>query len=162
MTISRDQITELLQVVASYDNRRVTVAMVDAWIEQGRRGSWHIQDALNAVHSHFQGSKATLYPLDITERIRAARNLPQLPGQPNGQPACVRCDEQGFVKDSYEKYGWVIRCRHDPQQLLARKPDDVHEAARLIKEGRALEEQNPGYYRRAHDAPHPSEPRGRP
>lgn len=80
---------------------------------------------------------------------------------PHADPLCKLCDEYGWVKDSEERFGWLYRCRHDPRQLLTKKPADVHEAARLIRAGRAQEEANPSYYRRAHNAPDPSEPRVR-
>lgn len=168
--ITREQTAEVLEVVAHYDGRRVTNPMVDTWHEQARRAKWHVTDALNAVHAHFAESKKQIYPLDITERIRAVKNLPPYPERAgerkqahtvHADPNCTLCDEYGWVNDSEDKYGWAIRCRHDPNQLLTPKPKDTYEAARQIRAGRALEAETPGYYRRAHDVPDPSEPRTR-
>ncbi|MCM6777743.1 hypothetical protein NDR87_30090 [Nocardia sp. CDC159] len=79
---------------------------------------------------------------------------------PHGSRSCPYCDEYGWVIDPDDRYGWAIRCRHDPHQLRPVKPDSVTEAARMIREGRRREEAEPGYYQRG---PDPSEPRrGRP
>ncbi|BCK58338.1 hypothetical protein [Nocardia wallacei] len=77
---------------------------------------------------------------------------------PHSDPACKFCDEYGWVHDPYDRYGWAIRCRHDPHQLRPVKPADVHEAARMIREGRRREEAQPGFYQRG-NGPDPAEPR---
>ncbi|WP_280186100.1 MULTISPECIES: hypothetical protein [Nocardia] len=163
--ISREQAAEILTTVAHYDNRPFTNKTIDTWWEAGRRARWHVADALEAVHAHFREHSRQIYPLDITERIRAARDIPRLPGQPGRKPTlsphadpdCTMCDEYGWVLDSEDRYGWVIRCRHDPNQVFTPRPDDHHEAAQLIRAGRALEDE--GHYRRVHAAPDLSEPR---
>jgi hypothetical protein len=72
---------------------------------------------------------------------------------------CDLCDEYGWVIGAEEKTGWAHRCRHDPEQLLTPKPADVHQAARLLREGRAREEAHPQQYRRASDGADPTPPR---
>jgi hypothetical protein len=163
--ISREQAAEILTTVAHYDNRPITNKTVDTWLEAGRRARWNVTEALDAVHAHFRERSRQIYPADITERIRAARDIPRLPGQtgrkpalsPHADPDCGMCDEYGWVLDSEDRYGWVIRCRHDPNQVFTARPDNHHEAAQQIRAGRALEDE--GHYRRVHAAPDPSQPR---
>lgn len=68
---------------------------------------------------------------------------------PNGSRTCQLCDEYGWVLDPEDQLGWAVKCRHDPHQLLPKKPADTHEAARMIRDGRRREEAQPGFYQRA-------------
>lgn len=140
--ITREHAAEVLAVIAEYDHRRVTERTVDTWHDHARRGGWTRDEAITAVHAHFAATRDTIYPADITERIRATRNLPPLPGQPTKRP-CDLCDEYGWIKNSAELYGWVYRCLHDPNQRLIKKPADVHAAAQILREGRAREAADP-------------------
>ncbi|MEU4075450.1 hypothetical protein, partial [Streptomyces parvus] len=147
MTMTDDQVRDLLVVIVGYDRRAsLDAATVTAWTEAARRAGWRHAEAVEAVRAHYDQSRDVLLPAMVTERIRATRRLPPLPGSgkqvlsPKSDPNCKLCDEYGYVIDPDDKYGWAIVCQHDPHQLLPQKPASVHEAARILREGRARAE----------------------
>lgn len=74
--LDRDQIIDLLSVIAAYDRRQVGEGDLAAWAEASRRAGWTFQAAVDAVHSHFADSSAWLMPGHVTERIRLQRRQP--------------------------------------------------------------------------------------
>jgi hypothetical protein len=83
--MSRDEIRQLLAIVASYDNRKVGTSMVEAWHETARRCRWTYAEAAEAVHAHYAEQTAYVMPGAITDRIRSARRYsrPALPTRSN-------------------------------------------------------------------------------
>ncbi len=158
-----DQVRDLLVVIAGYDRRQLDAATVNAWTEAARRAGWRHAEAVEAVRAHFDQSRDFLLPAMVTDRIRASKRLPPLPGSgkqvlsPKSDPACNRCDEYGYVLDPNDELGWAVVCQHDPHQLLPKKPANVHDAARMLREGRARQES--GHYARVTDYPDRTEPR---
>lgn len=39
--------------------------------------------------------------------------------------SCTMCDDQGWMLDEDDWYGWVIPCQHRPDQLLQQKPGHI-------------------------------------
>ncbi|MEJ9078830.1 hypothetical protein WKY82_10450 [Gordonia malaquae] len=76
MTLDRDQVIDLLTVIAAYDRRSIGEGDIAAWAESARRAGWRFDDAVNAVHDHFADSSRWLMPGHVTERIRLARRQP--------------------------------------------------------------------------------------
>jgi hypothetical protein len=68
-----DNIVELLQVAAAYDNRDIDAPMIAAWGEAARRQRWTFTEALEAVHQHYSQGVAWLMPGHVTQLIRRAR-----------------------------------------------------------------------------------------
>lgn len=160
--MSDDQVRDLLAVIAGYDRRPLDGPTLNAWTVASRRARWVYAEAVEAVRAHFDSSRDMLLPAMVTERVRATKRLPLLPGDgqqalgPKANPACRMCDEYGWVLDPDDELGWAVPCRHDPYQLRPRKPTDVHEAARMLREGRARE--SSGTYSRLTDYTDPTEP----
>ncbi len=75
--INRDQIIDLLSVVATYDRRTVGEMDVRAYGEAAERAGWTFDEAVEAVHRHFATSTAWLMPGHITDTLRAQRSAPR-------------------------------------------------------------------------------------
>lgn len=76
MSLTDDQIIDLLSVAAAYDNRKVNTDYVLAYGEASRRGRWTFQDAVDCVHEHYSRSTDFLMPAHITSLLREARSQP--------------------------------------------------------------------------------------
>lgn len=74
--MQRDEILTLMQVVASYDGRKIDGLIVDAWAESAGRARWDFRSASEAVHQHYVNSTAWLMPGHVTELIRAGKRHP--------------------------------------------------------------------------------------
>lgn len=79
--LDRDQIIDLLSVIAAYDRRSIGEGDIAAWSESARRAGWRFEDAVDAVHAHFADSSKWLMPGHVTERIRLARRQPAPAGE---------------------------------------------------------------------------------
>lgn len=69
-----EETAHLLAVIVAYDNRNPGQAAVAAWSEAARRGGWTLDEALDAVHSHFVENTTWLMPAHVTRVIRAKRD----------------------------------------------------------------------------------------
>lgn len=78
--MTRDQIIELLQVVSTYDGRKLDQMTIAAWGEAAKRGNWTPEKAAEAVHQHFATQTVWLMPGHVTEGIK----------RPSRQPANAR------------------------------------------------------------------------
>jgi hypothetical protein len=74
--MTHDQIVQLLQVITTYDSRKLDGPTVAAWKEAAARARWDFPLALEAVHQHYATSTAWLMPGHVTEAIKAARRQP--------------------------------------------------------------------------------------
>lgn len=74
--MERDEVVQLVQVIAAYDNRRIDELLIQTWSESARRARWTMAAATDAVHEHFARSTAWLMPGHVTEAIRTARRQP--------------------------------------------------------------------------------------
>ncbi|NKR32223.1 hypothetical protein GS504_15940 [Rhodococcus hoagii] len=71
-----DQIIELLQVVASYDNRNPDRYMIASWLDASQMARWQSDDAFSAVRQHFANSTDWIMPGHVTAIIRQKRSGP--------------------------------------------------------------------------------------
>lgn len=91
MTLTRDQVIELLQLAAAGDKRTIGEADVAMWSDAALIGRWAVrlrdresgqwvwsnQVALDAIRHHFARSTTYLLPGHITEFVAAYRRRPQ-------------------------------------------------------------------------------------
>lgn len=138
MTLTREQVVDLLSVAAAYDSRKPNPDTVLAWTEAAGRGRWDYQGALTAIHEHYAESAEWIMPAHITTRLKAVRQQPphlptqrdplavegydrprrQLPAQRQADPAHVR----SVMADLAREMGWEQRDRPLHEQLSVRCP----------------------------------------
>jgi hypothetical protein len=89
--MSEDQVVELVQIIATYDSRKIDGVTLGAWREASLRAQWDFRAACNAVHEHYAHVTQWLMPGHVTELIRATRRQPapvaEVLGLPAGPPA---------------------------------------------------------------------------
>ena len=91
--MTHDEVVQLLQVISTYDSRKLDGLTVAAWKESAVRARWDFRAALEAVHEHYSKSTAWLMPGHVTEQMRARARQPapasDLLGLPSSPPASV-------------------------------------------------------------------------
>lgn len=74
--MTHDEVVHLLQIVSTYDSRKLDHLTVAAWKEAASRARWTSDAALEAVHEHYSKSTAWLMPGHVTELVRAGKRHP--------------------------------------------------------------------------------------
>lgn len=72
--MTKAEIALLLALMASYDQRTIGDADVEAWYATAQHARWTNDDAKRAVVAHYAESTQRIMPADITAGIRARRN----------------------------------------------------------------------------------------
>ena len=75
----RNEIVNLLTLIAAYDGRTVGEGDVRAWSDAASRAGWTWAAAAEAVKAHFAESAARIMPGHVTQRIRADQDTPTPP-----------------------------------------------------------------------------------
>lgn len=123
--MTRDQVVEVLQTIAVYDNRKLDTLTIAAWTEAAERARWTHQGAIDAVHHHFARSSEWCMPAHITERLRADHKHPptmaevrDLPTGVTPLPSATPWAMARVVWASYEVNGAIERecpnCKASP------------------------------------------------
>lgn len=73
MTMTRDQIIDLLSIIVSYDNRAADEPAVIAWSAVAQSARWTWAEARDAVVAHYTSRTDWLMPAHVTTHIRARR-----------------------------------------------------------------------------------------
>lgn len=76
MSLTRNQIIDLLTAITAYDRRTIGEGDIAAWTEAARRAAWTYPDALDAIHAHHAHNPRWIMPGHITEHIRLQRRQP--------------------------------------------------------------------------------------
>lgn len=71
--MTRDDVLDLLKVIAAYDRRTVGEADVLVWSEQARRGRWSRDAAFEAIHAHYAEATSMIGTADVNRSVRASR-----------------------------------------------------------------------------------------
>lgn len=71
MSLTENQIIDLLKTAAAYDHRKPDAVSVIAYSEAARRGRWRFDTAVEAIHEHYAHCRDRLMPADITAFHRA-------------------------------------------------------------------------------------------
>lgn len=74
--MSRDDVAALLQIAATYDNRNIDDAVINAWLGTARDGRWTYELAVAAIRHHYTEQTAWIMPGHITQFIRNERRKP--------------------------------------------------------------------------------------
>ncbi|MFC9768890.1 hypothetical protein [Rhodococcus jostii] len=74
--MDEDQVVELVQIIATYDSRKIDGVTLGAWREASRRARWDFRAACEAVHEHYAHVTTWLMPGHVTELIRATKRHP--------------------------------------------------------------------------------------
>ncbi|MBB3040171.1 hypothetical protein [Hoyosella altamirensis] len=80
-------------------------------------------ELLAAVEHHHHDETTLLKPATLIRALKAIRGTTrEHKTSPHADPNCPYCDDQGWILDPNDKYGWAIRCQHDPNQRITTKP----------------------------------------
>ena len=129
MTMSTDDVVDLLSAITAYDNRNASTANVLAWAKAAELGRWTLPEALDAVHAHFVESTDFLMPAHITTRVKATRQdralreqQAELEAAPVDPAAAARiqrivgelAQSMGWSDDRQDRKGFALRvaCPH--------------------------------------------------
>lgn len=122
--MNRNEVADVLSAISAYDRRTIGDPDVIAW--HAAIGDLPKDLALDAVVIHHKTSSEFMKPSHLNtlardiRQDRAQRGLTGSIGS-----GCRFCDEQGWVIDTQDRYGWAIRCEHDERQLLEVQPGHV-------------------------------------
>lgn len=111
MTMTRDQVIDLLSLITAHDNRNPSESDVAMWTEHANRGRWSWPEARDAVISHFHNSNEWLMPSHITAIItgrrqdQASRQLANNRELENQPASHTRVRE--IVNELSGQLGWV-------------------------------------------------------
>ena len=129
MTMSTDDVVDLLSAITAYDNRNASPANVIAWAKAAEIGRWTLPEALDAVHAHFAESTDFLMPAHVTARVKAARQdralreqQRELEAAPVDPAAAERiqqvigelAQQMGWSEEHQDRQGFALRvaCPH--------------------------------------------------
>lgn len=129
MTMSTDDVVDLLSAITAYDNRNASPANVIAWAKAAELSRWTLPEALAAVHAHFAESTDFLMPAHITARVKATRQdralraqQAELEAAPVDPAAAERiqqviaelAQQMGWPADHQDRAGFALRvaCPH--------------------------------------------------
>jgi hypothetical protein len=129
VTMSTDDVVDLLSAITAYDNRNASAANVLAWAKAAELGRWTLPEALDAVHAHFAESTDFLMPAHITTRVKATRQdralrqqQAELEAAPVDPAAAARiqqvigelAQQMGWSEEHQDRAGFALRvaCPH--------------------------------------------------
>src|SRR5688500_15001345 len=114
MSITREDMQDVLALASAQDPRipQASQATVEAWAEALSDYTFDLDDMIKAVHAHYLESADRLMLTHLVKHAKKARAIRRRREWSEGIPDCNLCDEEGWVLDPDDKYGWAIRCRH--------------------------------------------------
>lgn len=132
--MNRNDVADVLTAISAYDQRTVGEPDIIAW--HAAIGDLPKDVAIEAVAMHHKISAERIKPFHVNELVRNIRNDRRERGLTGPiASGCRFCDEQGWVIDTEDRYGWAIRCEHDERQLLEVQPGHMpHGAPRTPEE----------------------------
>lgn len=69
-----DEVRDLLNLMAAFDNRTVKAASVEAWTFMALRLDWNAAEVREATLGYYAENVDFLMPVHITQRINATRH----------------------------------------------------------------------------------------
>lgn len=93
MTITRNEVIQLLQIAGAYDNRKAAEAPIHAWFDSATRARWTYLEAADAIKDHYATSTAFVMPGHITALIQTRRRDKALRQAAPALPAAVRATD---------------------------------------------------------------------
>lgn len=79
MTMTKNEVIDLLSLISAYDKRTAGQAEIHAFGDAAARGRWSFDEAAEAVKGHYAEETAWLMPAHITKRIKVWRSAPPRP-----------------------------------------------------------------------------------
>ncbi|WP_031467119.1 zinc finger domain-containing protein [Sciscionella sediminilitoris] len=73
MTLTRDQVVDLLSLIVAHDGRNPSESDLEAWSEQAALGRWTWPEARDAVITHFHHTSEWIMPSHVAVIIRGRR-----------------------------------------------------------------------------------------
>ena len=95
MTMTSDEVWDLLELISSIDRRKV--GLTDRQVWEGLIGDLSAADAQAAVIAHYRESREWIMPADVRTRVKAMRN-DRLSRHPAPAPPAELTDEPGRYK----------------------------------------------------------------
>lgn len=100
----------------------VTDGLVTAWVDLLDRYGFSASQLSEGVREHYRQANRSLTPADLIKAVPSERA-----GRPDRERilGCSYCDDEGWVLDPGDRYGWAVRCRHELGQRIDVKPGHV-------------------------------------
>lgn len=139
MSITEDEVFQLLELAASFDRRTVGKADLLAWGEVAERAQWTFEEAAEAIKNHGTFSTSYLQPAHITQAILERREQAEPwpprydPHEYDHRPAASPEHIRDVIEELRKKMGWEERlqsaedwrnvdCPHPPCKAKAGQP----------------------------------------
>ena len=125
-----------------------STSTVYAWAEHFRSNQLSREDCLEGVRLFYQDPGHDKVKIgDIVAKAREVRR-DRAQRTPNTEESveaaapsafCKLCDEQGYVLDPHDLYGWAVKCTHMEGQLIRAQPGHVsHQMTPVTDEEKEL------------------------
>lgn len=130
--ITPENMQAVLALASALDPRipQASEATVAAWTEAFSGYNFELEDLLRATHRHYQETPDRIMPSHVIKHAKREAAARRRRKWRDGITGCGLCDEEGWVNDPDDKYGWAIRCRHTHTQELKVKPGYTQPAGR--------------------------------
>ena|ERR1039458_3308539 len=111
--MTRDEVVDLLTLIASRDRRKVGHADVTAWHQDV--GDLSFADAAEAVSRYFRESREWITPYDVRTRVKAIRTerlassvIPAPPPELADDPRAYQAALQARIRDAADGHGEAV------------------------------------------------------
>jgi len=104
---------EILRRAQVVSNGRFTFSaeIIPVWMDLLEGYDFSAQQLKKAADNHFRSSRTALTPADLIEQ---AEKITGRSGSRTVTPNfdCTLCDDEGWVLDSEDRWGWAVPCSH--------------------------------------------------
>jgi len=91
--ITSVEVVELLKVASTYDSRKPSEKLRDAWLEAGTLARWTFDEASSAIRQHYATCTEWIMPGHVTALILAKRHQAR-PSTPSARPVREVLDDR--------------------------------------------------------------------
>lgn len=91
--ITSAEVVELLKVASTYDSRKPSEKLRDAWLEAGAFAHWTFDEASSAIRQHYATQSEWIMPGHVTALILAKRHQAR-PSSPAARPVRQVLDDR--------------------------------------------------------------------
>ncbi|MGW5147599.1 hypothetical protein [Rhodococcus koreensis] len=124
MSVNTFQIKEMLELAGSLDQRfKYNPEFLTGWQDILSPYDFDLPQLKEAVRRHYREQTRTIGPSDIIARAQEQKRFSER--RSRGNVDCQFCDDEGWVLDPGDKYGWAVKCTHVLGQRIEVKPGHV-------------------------------------
>lgn len=122
--ITPENMQAVLALASALDPRipQASEATVAAWTEAFSDYNFELEDLLRATHLHYQETSDRVMPSHVIKHAKREAAMRRRRKWAEGIAGCTLCDDEGWVHDEDDRYGWAVRCRHNIHQEIPVKP----------------------------------------